>query len=160
MWGVPIANPREIWRQIFLIFWKTRLKRSFQDPKKELHKVLKLKTLLKCNPNTLGQKLKFSSSFFGRIEDTKITFRDYLTLRRASLFQPRRAIHSSLTMQEPTHSNHQFISSLNIWGRQAGFHEILLEIYYRSPHSYCRKDSFIPASRPPTRAAQPPFIVY
>ena len=27
-------------------------------------------------PRRLGQKLKFSSSFFGRIEDTKISFRD------------------------------------------------------------------------------------
>ena len=30
-------------------------------------------------PSRLGQKLKFSSSFFGRIEDIKIYFRDYLT---------------------------------------------------------------------------------
>ena len=27
-------------------------------------------------PSRLGQKLTFSSSFFGRIEDTKISFRD------------------------------------------------------------------------------------
>ena len=32
-------------------------------------------------PCGLGQKFKFSSSFFGRIEDTKISFRDWLTFR-------------------------------------------------------------------------------
>ena len=32
-------------------------------------------------PSRLGQKLTFSSSFFGRIEDTKISFRDELTFR-------------------------------------------------------------------------------
>ena len=30
-------------------------------------------------PSSLGQKLIFSSSFFGRIEDTKIYFRNWLT---------------------------------------------------------------------------------
>ena len=30
----------------------------------------------------LGQKLTFSSSFFGRIEDTKISFRDQLNFRK------------------------------------------------------------------------------
>ena len=35
----------------------------------------KKRTINFC-PCRLGQKLKFSSSFFGRIEDTKISFRD------------------------------------------------------------------------------------
>ena len=30
-------------------------------------------------PSRLGQNLTFSSSFFGRIEDTKISFRDFLS---------------------------------------------------------------------------------
>jgi hypothetical protein len=34
------------------------------------------KTKTKICPNRLGQKLEFSSSFFGRIEDTKMSFRD------------------------------------------------------------------------------------
>ena len=36
-------------------------------------------------PSRLGQKSKFSSSFFGRIEDTKISFWDYLTFTQAWL---------------------------------------------------------------------------
>ena len=36
-------------------------------------------------PSRIGQKFKFSSSFFGRIEDTKISFRDYLTFTQAWL---------------------------------------------------------------------------
>ena len=36
-------------------------------------------------PSRLGQKLTFSSSFFGRIEDTKISFRDYLTFTTINL---------------------------------------------------------------------------
>ena len=42
---------------------------SFNSPKK--------RTKHFC-PSRLGQKLTFSSSFFGRIEDTKISFRDWL----------------------------------------------------------------------------------
>ena len=41
---------------------------GFFDPPKKQTKNL-------C-PSRLGQKLTFSSSFFGRIEDAKITFRD------------------------------------------------------------------------------------
>ena len=33
-------------------------------------------------PSRLGQKFEFSSLFFGRIEDTQISFRDYLTFTK------------------------------------------------------------------------------
>ena len=37
-------------------------------------------------PRRLGQKLTFSSSFFGGIKDTKISFRNYLTFRKSSRY--------------------------------------------------------------------------
>ena len=38
-------------------------------------------------PSRLGQKFEFSRLFFGRIEDTKISFRDYLTFSSGN-FKP------------------------------------------------------------------------
>ena len=36
-------------------------------------------------PSRLGQKIKFSNSVFGRIEDTKMSFRNYLTFNGYSI---------------------------------------------------------------------------
>ena len=57
------ANPGNIKGQLI----SKRLFGFFNSPKK--------RTKNFC-PSRLGQKLTFSSSFFGRIEDTKISFRD------------------------------------------------------------------------------------
>ena len=41
----------------------------------------KIERKISAPVSRLGQKLKFSNWFFGRIEDTKISFRDWLTFR-------------------------------------------------------------------------------